>query len=331
MSKTIIVSELGEPKVMKLVDRDPGKPGPGELRIRQTAIGVNFADIHYRRGTAPAHSMAKLPIPFTPGLEAVGVVEDIGLGVSLFKPGDRVGYATASLTIGAYAEVRLFPSDRAFKIPAGVSDVDAAALMYRAITVHGMIRQCYRVKEGDIILLHAAAGGVGSILSRWAKHLGATVIGTVSAESKVARAHAQGCRHVIVNATEDFAERTLEITNGRGVDVLFDGVGVDVFLRSFPAVKKYGTIVSFGQASGLVKPLDPIELQHRGLYLTKFSGGTYNEDVGEYQHRAQEVLAAIQEGVFELGSHTTYALKDVITAHEDMENRRTVGSLVLIP
>jgi NADPH2:quinone reductase len=327
----IVVEELGAPNVMKLVDRDPGKPGPAEIRIRQTAIGVNFADIHYRRGTAPAHSMAKLPIPFTPGLEAVGIVEDVGLGVSQFKAGDRVGYATASFTIGAYAEARNFPADRAFKIPAGVSDVDAAALMYRAITVHGMIRQCYRVKEGDVVLLHAAAGGVGSILSRWANHLGAIVIGTVSAESKVARAKAQGCRHVIVNANEDFAERTLDITAGRGVDVVFDGVGVDVFLRSFPAVRKYGTIVSFGQASGLVKPLDPIELQHRGLYLTKFSGGTYNEDVGEYQHRAHEVLQAILEGVFELGKHTTYAMEDVVMAHDDMENRRTVGSLVLLP
>jgi NADPH2:quinone reductase len=331
MSKTIVVNELGGPEVMKLVDKDPGKPGPAEVRIRQTAIGVNFADIHYRRGTAPAHSMAKLPIPFTPGLEAVGIVEDVGLGVSLFKPGDRVGYATASLTIGAYAEVRLFPADRVFPIPKGVADIDAAALMYRAITVHGMIRQCYRVKEGDIILLHAAAGGVGSILSRWAKALGATVIGTVSAESKVERCKANGCAHVIVNANEDFAERTLEITGGRGVDVVFDGVGVDVFLRSFPAIKKYGTMVSFGQASGLVKPLDPIELQHRGLYLTKFSGGTYNEDVAEYQLRAREVLAAIQQGVFETGKHMTYGLKDAVKAHEDMENRRTAGSLVLIP
>jgi NADPH2:quinone reductase len=331
MTKTIVVSELGGPEVMRLTDQDPGKPGPGEIRIRQTAVGVNFADIHYRRGTAPAHSMAKLPIPFTPGLEGVGIVEDTGLGVSQFKQGDRVAYASASLTIGAYAEVRLFPADRAFRLPAGVGDVDAAALLYRTITVHAMIRQCYPVKSGDVILLHAAAGGIGSILSRWAKHLGATVIGTVSSDAKVERARTQGCAHVIVNAREDFVERTLEITGGRGADVVFDGVGIDVFLRSFAATRKYGMLVSFGQASGLLAPLDPIELQHRGLYLTKFSGGTYNEDVAEYQMRAREVIQAIEQGIFELGNHTVYRLADVVMAHRDLEERRTTGSLVLVP
>jgi NADPH2:quinone reductase len=331
MTKTVVVEKLGGPQAMKLIELDPGKPGPGEVRIRHKAIGVNFADIHYRRGTAPPHSMAKLPIPFTPGLEGAGVVEEVGAGVSNVKIGDRVGYATASLTIGAYAEARLFPADRVFKLPAGVSDIDAAALMYRAITVQGMIRQCYVVKPGDVILLHAAAGGVGSILSRWAKHLGATVIGTVSTDAKVAAARDHGCAHVIVNAREDFAARTMEITQGRGVDVVFDGVGIEVFMRSLGIIRKYGMMVSFGQTSGLVAPLDPVELQHKGLYLTKFSGGTYNEDIAEYHQRAQEVLVAIQAGVFELGKHRVYALKDVVAAHDDMENRRTTGSLVLVP
>jgi NADPH2:quinone reductase len=166
MAKTIVVQTLGGPEAMKLVELDPGKPGPGELLLRQKAIGVNFADIHYRRGTAPPHAMAKLPIPFTPGLEGVGVVEAVGPDVTAFKPGDRVGYASATLTIGAYAEARLIPARIAYPVPADVSDVDAAALMYRAITVHGMIRQCYPVKPGHVILLHAAAGGIGSILSR---------------------------------------------------------------------------------------------------------------------------------------------------------------------
>ena len=331
MTKTVIVEKLGGPAAMKLIDLDPGKPGPGEVRIRHKAIGVNFADIHYRRGTAPPHSMAKLPIPFTPGLEGAGVVEEVGAGVTNVKVGDRVGYATASLTIGAYAEARLFPADRVFKLPAGVSDIDAAALMYRAVTVQGMIRQCYVVKPGDVILLHAAAGGVGSILSRWAKYLGATVIGTVSTDAKMAAARDHGCAHVIVNAREDFAARAMEITQGRGVDVVFDGVGIEVFIRSLGVIRKYGMMVSFGQTSGLVPPLDPVELQHKGLYLTKFSGGTYNEDLAEYHHRAKEVLAAIEAGVFELGKHRVYALKDVVVAHEDMENRRTTGSLVLVP
>jgi NADPH2:quinone reductase len=329
MTKAILVEQLGPPEVMRLVEFDPGPPGPGEIRIRQTAVGINFADVHYRRGTAPAHSMAKLPIPFSPGLEGVGFVEALGAGVAQFEIGDRVAYASASLTIGAYAEARLFPAERAFRLPVDIRDVDAAAILYRAITVQGMIRQCYPVKPGDTVLLHAAAGGVGSILSSWAERLGATVIGTVSAPSKVERARAHGCAHVIVNADEDFVARTLEITGGRGVDVCFDGVGISVFLRSFAAIRKYGMMVSFGQAAGLVEPIDPIELQHRGHYLTKFSGGTYNEDVGEYQARARDVIAAIQAGVFRLGQHAVYSLDDVVRAHHDLEERRTTGSLVI--
>lgn len=331
MSKTILVSEIGTSDVMRLVDLDPGKPGPGEVRLRQTAIGVNFADIHYRRGTAPKHAMAKLPMPFTPGLEGVGYVEEIGAGVTNVAVGDRVAYATASLTIGAYAEVRLFPAERLFHLPETIRDIDAAAILYRAITVQGMIRQCYKVSQGDTILLHAAAGGVGTILSQWAAHLGATVIGTVSADSKVDRIRDHGCAHAIVNSREDFVERVREITGGTGVDVCFDGVGIDVFMRSFGAIRRYGMMVSFGQASGLVDPIDPIELQHEGHYLTKFSGSTYNEDVGEYQARARDVIAAMEAGVFKLGNHMTYALSEAVQAHDDLENRRTVGSLVLIP
>ncbi|MES2531557.1 MAG: quinone oxidoreductase [Pseudomonadota bacterium] len=329
MSKTIVVDTLGGPGVMKLVDQDPGAPGPGEVRIRQRAIGVNFADIHYRRGTAPAHAMAKLPMPFTPGLEAVGVIEAVGPGVTAFKPGDRVGYATAKITIGAYAEVRVFPAELVYPVPDTVSDLDAAALMYRAITVHGMIRQCYVVKPGDTVLLHAAAGGIGSILSRWAQHLGATVIGTVSSDAKAEQARASGCAHVIVNGREDFVARTLEITDGRGVDVAYDGVGIDVFLKTFDAIRKYGTMVSFGQASGMMDAVEPVLLQHRGHYLTKFSGSTYNEDTAEYMARAGEVIEAIGQGIFSGGAHATYALADVAQAHEDMESRRSTGSLVL--
>jgi NADPH2:quinone reductase len=331
MAKTILVSDLGGPEVMKLVDMDPGKPGPGEVRLRQTAIGINFADVHYRRGTAPAHSMKTLPIPFTPGLEGVGFVEAVGAGVSNVEPGDRVAYASASLTIGAYTEVRLFPADRVFPLPETIRDIDAAALLYRAITVQGMIFQCYPVRAGETVLVHAAAGGVGQILSRWAKHLGATIIGTVSKDDKAERARAVGCDHVIVNSREDFVARTLEITQGRGVDVVYDGVGIDVFLRSFGAIRKYGTMVSFGQASGLVEPLDPIQLQHNGIYLTKFSGGTYNADVDEYQQRARDVVAAIEKGVFELGNYRLYEMKDAVAAHIDLEGRKTTGSLVMVP
>jgi NADPH2:quinone reductase len=329
MAKTIVVEKVGGPEAMKLVDKDPGKPGAGQVLIRQKAIGVNFADIHYRRGTAPPHAMAKLSFPFTPGLEAAGVVEAIGPGVAGVKVGDRVGYATATVTTGAYTEARLFPADRIFKLPAGVSDVDAAALLYRGVTVHGMIRQCYPIKSGNTLLLHAAAGGVGSILAGWAKHLGATVIGTVSSEAKSEQARSSGCQHVIVTNREDFVARTMLLTNGRGVDVVFDGVGVDVFLKSFDCIAKYGTMVSFGQVSGMMEPIDPVLLQHKGHYLTKFSGSTYNDDTGEYQERAKDVLAAIEGGVIAHGRCTVYPFADVALAHRDMESRKSTGPLVL--
>lgn len=331
MAKTVLVRTLGGPEVMEMVDIDPGMPGPGEVLVRQTAIGVNFADVHYRRGSAPPHSQAKLPMPFAPGLEAVGYVEAVGEGVTRFRPGDRIGYATASYTWGAYAEARLFPADRCFHVPESISDVDAAALLYRTITVQGMIRQCHVVKPGDTILLHAAAGGVGSILSQWATHLGATVIGTVSSASKVERALANGCAHVIVHTEEDFVARTRELTGGKGVDVCYDGVGQALFHKSFAALRRYGLIVSFGQASGMMDPVAPVDLQHEGLYLTKFSGGTYNDDVDEYQERARDVIAAIEAGVFKFGNHLVYPLADFKQAHIDLESGGTVGSLVLIP
>jgi len=331
MAKTIVVSKIGGPEVMTLTDIDPGKPGPGEVRLRQKAIGVNFADVHYRRGTAPPHAMASLPMPFTPGLEAAAIVEDVGPGVSAFRPGDRVGYATATVTIGAYAEARLFPSDRVFKLPSTIGDVDAAALLYRGITVHGIVRSCYPVKAGEVVLLHAAAGGVGTIIAGWAKRLGAVVIGTVSSDAKLDHARRSGCAHVIVTGREDFTTRVAEITAGRGVDVCFDGVGEAVFLKSFDCIRKYGTMVSYGQSSGMVAPMDIVLLQHKGHYLTKFSGSTYNADADEYHRRAREVLKAIEDGVTGRGHHTVYPLADAGRAHRDLEARRTTGSLVLVP
>jgi NADPH:quinone reductase len=331
VTKTIVVKKVGGPDVMQMADVDPGKPGPGEVLIRHKAIGINFADIHYRRGSAPPHAMAKLPMPFTPGLEAAGVIEAVGPGVTEFKTGDRVAYATATLTIGAYAEARLFPADRVFKLPASISDADAAALLYRSITVHGMIRQCYPVKAGDVVLLHAAAGGVGSILAGWTRKLGAIVIGTVSTEAKSDLARSYGCDHVIVTSREDFVRRALDLTKGHGVDVVYDGVGIDVFLKSFDCIRKYGMMVSFGQASGMMDPIDPVLLQHKGHYLTKFSGSTYNEDTGEYQKRAKDVLAAIESGVIARGQYKAYPFADVIRAHQDMESRKSTGSLVLVP
>ena len=330
MTKTILVAEVGGPEVMKVVERDPGHPGPGEIRLRQTAMGVNFGDIHKRRGSAPPHAMAAIKFPFTPGLEAAGIVEEVGEGVTEFSPGDRVAYAVASM-LGGYAEARLLEARLAFKIPDSVADTDAAALLYKGITVQGMIRSCYRVGAGHVVLLHAAAGGVGTVLTRWVKHLGATVIGTVSTDDKIARARANGCDHVIVTRGEDFAKRAMDITGGRGVDVVYDGVGQAVFLKSFECLRKYGTMVSFGQSSGMVEPFDPVLLQHKGHYLTKFSGSTYNADLGDYKGRAAEVLGAIAGGVLPVGNHTVYKLDDAVSAHRDFEERRTMGSIVMVP
>ncbi len=330
MVKTVLVAQTGGPEVMQLVDIEPGQPGPGEVRIRQTAMGVNFGDVHKRRGTAPPHAMAAITFPFTPGLEAAGVIEAVAPGVTHLQPGDRAAYAVAS-GLGGYTEARLFPAAKVFKLPDNVSAVDAAALMYKGVTVQGMIRSCYRIKAGETVLLHAAAGGVGSIFTRWATQLGATVIGTVSTGDKAERAREHGCAHVIRTDTEDFVERVLEITSGEGVDVAYDSIGADVFVRSFDCLRKYGTMVSYGQSSGVLDPIDPVLLQHKGHYLTKFSGSTYNADPEEYRMRVEEVLQAIGDGVLSYGAHAIYKLDDVVQAHADIEARRTVGSVVLEP
>jgi NADPH2:quinone reductase len=330
MAKTIRVFETGGPEVMTVVDVDPGHPGPGEVRLRQTAMGVNFGDVHKRRGTAPPHAMAAISFPFTPGLEAAGIVEEVGPGVTHLRPGDRAAYAVASM-LGGYAEARLFAADKLFKLPHDVRDIDVAALLYKGVTVHGLIRSCYRITAGDVVLLHGAAGGVGSIFTRWAKQLGASVIGTVSRADKVQRALDQGCDHAIQTDREDFVARVLEITEGRGVDVAYDSIGAEVFVSSFACIRVYGTMVSFGQSSGVLEPIDPVMLQHRGIYLTKFSGSTYNADPAQYRQRVQEVIEAIGQGILSDGVHAIYALDDVAKAHADIEARRTVGSVVLVP
>lgn len=331
MVRAVLVERIGGPEMMHIADVDPGMPGPGQVRLRQAAVGINFIDVHYRRGTAPPHAMAKLNFPFIPGLEAAGTVEAVGPGVTAFKEGDRVGYASATVTVGAYTEARLFDAERLFPLGPKVSDIDAAALMYRGITVHGLIRSCYRIEAGETVLLHAAAGGIGTILAQWASHLGATVIGTVGTPAKAEHARRNGCREVIVTTEEDFVDRVMQLTGDRGVDVVFDGVGADLFKGSFRCVRKYGTIVSVGQATGILDLVDPVELQHRGLYLTKFSGSTYNADAADYRIRADEVMDAIAGGVFKTGTHSTYRLDDIVEAHRDIEARRTTGPLVAVP
>lgn len=329
MPKTIFADTVGPPEVMKLVEHDPGMPGRGEIRMRQSAMGVNFGDIHKRRGTAPPHAMAQVKFPLTPGLEAAGIVEAVGPEVPDLRRGDRVAYAVASM-VGGYAESRLIDAQLAVKLPDDVTDHDVAAVLYKGITVHGMIRSCHKVEQGQTILLHAAAGGVGSVLARWASGLGARVIGTVSTRQKAERALANGCSDVIVLNEEDFVSRTRELTDGRGVDVVYDGVGEAVFRRSLEAIRKYGMMVSFGHTSGMVSPLDPVELQHNGIYLTRFSGSTYNARIEDYRFRAGEVIKAISAGLLSGANPTTYPLRESARAHRDIEERRTQGPVVLL-
>src|SRR5271167_2311327 len=268
MTHAIRFHKPGGPEVLVWEEVNVGKPGPGEVRIRHTAVGLNFVDIYNRSGLYP------VALPSGLGSEAAGVVEEIGPGVTDLKPGDRVAYGSAS--VGAYAEARLIPADRLIKLPDNIDDKTAAAMMLKGLTVQYLIRQTYRVKAGDTILLHAAAGGVGLILSQWAKHLGATVIGTVGSDEKAKLAKAHGCAHTIVYTREDFAKRVDEITEGKKVAVVYDSVGKDTFLKSLDCLAPFGVAALFGASSGSVDPLNLGILAQKGsLYVTRPTLHTY--------------------------------------------------------
>lgn len=323
MTKTILVEQPGGPEAMKFIDVELAAPAAGEVRIRQTAIGVDFVDVHQRRGSYP------MPMPLTPGYDAAGVVESIGPGVTSLKPGDRVAYANSYLQPGAYTEARLYPAERLVKLPAGISDREAAAMLFRGLTVQGLIRTAFVVEPKHRILVHAAAGGVGSMLTAWAKHLGATVIGTVSTKAKAAQAQRQGCDHVIVLDSEDFVESVAKYTKGQGVNVVYDGVGQDTIMKSFSCLARYGVMVSFGQASGPIAPIDIAMLATNCLYVTKYSVKSYCVDPKEYQTRCQDVLAAIEQGIFARDNFNVFPLAEAARAHQELEGRRSTGVFVL--
>ena len=297
------------------------KPGPGEVRIRQTAVGLNFIDVYHRMGLYP------LPLPSGLGGEGAGVVEEVGPGVTELKPGDRVAYGTAP--VGAYAEARLIPADRLFKLPKGIDDRTAAAMMLKGLTVQYLIRQTYRLKKGDTILLHAAAGGIGTILTQWAKHLGAMVIGTVGSDDKAKLAEANGCDHVIVYTREDFVKRVEELTGGRKVPVVYDSVGKDTFLKSLDCCAPLGLVALFGQSSGAVEPLNLGVLAAKGsLYVTRPTLNTYGAKRENLAVMAGELFDVVESGVVKIAVNQTYALKDAAAAHADLEARKTTGSTV---
>ena len=323
MTHAIRLHAHGGPEVMKWEEVVVGAPGANEVRLKTTAVGLNFIDTYHRSGLYP------IPLPSGLGLESAGIVEALGANVTDLKIGDRV--ACASAPIGAYSETRLMPADKLVKIPAGVSDQQAASMMLKGMTAQYLIRRTFRVKPGDTILMHAAAGGVGSIVCQWAKHLGATVIGTVGSEAKLALARSYGCEHVINYATEDFVARVAEITGGKKCNVVYDGVGKDTFLKSLDCARPLGTVVIFGNASGAVPPFDLGQLAVKGsLFVTRPMLASYTGTRDDLVATANDLFDVVARGIVKIEINQTYALKDAGEAHRDLEARKTTGSTVLI-
>jgi NADPH2:quinone reductase len=325
MPKAIIMHATGGPEVLQWEDFDPGDPGPGEARVRQEAIGLNFIDVYHRTGLYPLPSL-----PATPGMEGAGVVEAVGTGVTEVAAGDRVAYA--GLPPGAYAQVRLIPSHRLVRLPDDISFRQAAAMMLQGMTARYLLHGCYPVKAGDTILMHAAAGGVGTIACQWADALGARVIGTVGSSAKAEIANAHGCQHPIVYTQTDFVEAVKDLTEGRGVDVVYDSVGQATFMKSLDCLRPMGMMVSFGQASGAVPALDLGLLAAKGsLFLTRPSLMTYTAGREDLLAHARDLFQMVQQGAIQVEIKQTYPLSEAARAHRDLENRKTTGSTVLLP
>ena len=324
MPKAIRFHKTGGPEVLVWEDVEVGEPGPGQLRIRQHAIGVNFVDTYQRAGLYP------MPLPSGCGSEGAGVVEAVGAGVTDFKAGDRVTYATAP--VGAYSEVRLYPAERAVKLPEGISFETAAAMMLKGMTVQYLIKRTFKVQPGMTVLWHAAAGGVGSIASQWLKTLGAKVIGTVGSDGKAALARDHGCDHTIVYTRENFVERTKEITGGKGVPVVYDSVGKTTFMGSLDCLQPLGMMVNFGSASGAPEPLNLALLQQKGsLFVTRPTLGTYAAKREDLVASANDLFDVVKSGKVRIEIAQRYPLKDAAQAHRDLEARKTTGSTILLP
>jgi len=322
--KAIRFETTGGPEVMKLVDVELGRPKPGEIRVRHTAIGLNYIDTYHRSGLYP------VALPSGIGLEAAGVVEELGEGVKGLKPGDRIAYGSGP--IGAYAQARIMPAARVIKIPKAISDETAAGMMLKGMTVRYLLRATYKVKRGETILLHAAAGGVGLILSQWAKALGVKVIGTAGSDEKVAIAKVHGCAHAINYTTENVVARVKELTGGKGVPVVYDGVGQATLMTSLDCLMPRGLLVSFGNASGPVKALDLGLLSARGsLYVTRPTLMTYTASEAELKETAADLIDMVKSGKVKIPVNQRYALADAVQAHRDLEARKTTGTTVLLP
>ena len=324
MPHAIRVHQPGGPEVMQWEEVAVGDPGPGQARVRHTAVGLNYIDTYHRSG------LYKLPMPTGLGSEGAGVVEAVGAGVTDFKAGDRVAYSGGAP--GAYAEVRVMPVDRLVKLPDGVPERTAATLMLKGLTVQYLFRQTHTLKSGETILFHAAAGGVGLIACQWARALGVTMIGTVGSDEKAAIAKAHGCTHTIVYTRENFVERVKELTGGKGVPVVYDGVGKAMFPASLDCLIPRGLYVNFGNASGPVPPFDMLMLSAKGsLYVTRPTVVTYTSTRPALLAMADEMFGLVKAGKIVNEARQTYALKDAAQAHRDLEGRKTTGSTLLLP
>ncbi|MBK8771612.1 MAG: quinone oxidoreductase [Rhizobiales bacterium] len=322
--KAIRFEQTGGPEVLRFVDVTLAPPAAGEVRLRHTAIGLNYIDTYHRSG------LYSVPLPSGIGLEAAGVVEALGSGVKGLKVGDRVAYGTGAL--GAYAQARNYPANRLVKLPKAISDETAAAMMLKGMTVRYLLRATYKVKRGETILLHAAAGGVGLILSQWAHALGVKVIGTVGSDAKAEIAKAHGCTYVINSTTEDVAKRVREITGGAGVPVVYDGVGQATLMSSLDSLRPRGLLVSFGNASGPVKAFDLGLLAARGsLYVTRPTLVSYTATDEDFRETADDLVDIVKSGKVKIPVNQRYALADAAQAHRDLESRKTTGSTVLLP
>jgi NADPH:quinone reductase len=323
-TKAVRIHALGGPEVIRLDELEVAPPGPNEALVRHTAIGVNFVDTYHRSGLYP------LALPSGLGSEAAGVVEAVGPGVTALQPGRRVAYAGGPP--GAYAERRIVAADRLVPLPDEVDDRTAAAAMLKGMTAQYLLRRTHRVEPGETILVHAAAGGVGLILCQWAKHLGATVIGTVGSDVKAELASAHGCDHAVVYTNEDFVARVREITGGKGVRVVYDSVGKDTWDGSLDCLSPQGLMVSFGNSSGAVPPFSPLTLAAKGsLFLTRPTLWTYTASRDDLLATAADLFATISSGAVAIFIHAAYPLAEAARAHDDLESRRTTGSLILVP
>ncbi len=323
--KVVRIHRTGDPDVLTVEDAEAGAPGPGEVRVRHAAIGLNFIDINYRIGKYPISDF-----PAVLGTEGAGVVEAVGGGVDEFEAGDRVAYGGGAN--GAYAEVRVMPVDRLVRLPDDIDEKSAAAMMLKGVTAQYLLRGAYRVEPGETILVHAAAGGVGTILCQWAKHLGATVIGSVGSEQKAEVALAHGCDHAIVHSREDVVARVRDITDGSGVSAVYDSVGKDTFEASLDCLRRRGTLVSYGTASGMVPPFDIFQLNLKGsLYLTSAGLFDYTFERAELLERTEELFAVVRSGAVRIEVNQTYPLAEAARAHADLEGRRNTGSSILLP